>query len=98
MAWLLEITSPTKPSCKTLPLVMPDGMRGLDAGEGWGWWLCCVVDFGVLEAAVLRQERRRGEMNLRKDVLGSAPPLHWATVQQEQTAHAFLIAHVLADM
>lgn len=37
-------------------------------------------------------------MNLRKDVLGSAPPLHWVTVQQEQTAHAFLIAHVLADM
>lgn len=43
-----------------------------NAGEGWG--VCCVVDFGVLDAPVLRQERRRGEMNLRKDTLGSAPP------------------------
>lgn len=50
----------------------------------------------MLDAAVLRQERRRrGEMNLKKDALGSAPPLHRAAVQQEQTACTFLIAHVL---
>lgn len=64
---------PNKPSCKTLLLVMLVGLGGgANAGEGWG--VCCVVDFGVLDAPVLRQERRRGEMNLRKDTLGSAPP------------------------
>lgn len=43
----------------------------------------------VLDAAVLRQERRRGELSLSTDTR------HRAQVQQEQMACAFLITHVL---